>query len=260
MDASNYPNPEESPLINEVSEINNLPKPKKFSKILILFAILIIILIIGLFSFSFLQQNNNKAQISPLNNPIIEKMAEKLPIPKITYTPVTGSPSESSSSSLLPLPKEWKTYKNIALNFSLEYPSNLIVKENIHKFGVADISFIDSSNTEEDIIEYQLLFFPKSIGKIIGQDFDKLYTLPAKSTESMTSEASSPQLFTKIENATIDKSRAFSYMTTSNPVDPTEEAEYGVYIEFNDNILIISTGESQKTILNHMVYTFKTIN
>jgi hypothetical protein len=73
----------------------------------------------------------------------------------------------------------------------------------------------------------------------------------------MTSEATTPQQFTKIKNTTIYGLRAFDFMTTASPPDPTEEAEIGTYIELGKNTLIISTGESNKSTLDYMLSTFK---
>lgn len=249
---------------------------RKSKKIIITLSLIIII---GFMAVLFLKQNNNPDKSKTLsknllNNPALYKLAEKLPIPKITLVPIsliptiqtdngqtTQDPTASQTAdSNHYLPQDWKTYKNSEINFSLNYPSNLSVHENSHGLGIVDISFISPDNTDSaNSPDYQILIYPKTVGKLIGQDFDQLYTLPAPSTQRMTmgGQENTPQQFTKFENLTIDGLRAFKFMTTSDPPDPNVEAELGDYIEINDSTFIISTNESNRDILNHMLSTFK---
>lgn len=255
---------------------SNPPKQRNFWKMLLAFIAVIIIIPIVAATIMFFSKDKNNAktanekssQNSPLNNPLIQKMAEKLPIPKITIIPITLAPTATPSqtdpqpistqpttppSNNIPL-ESMKTYKNTSFNFSLDYPSELKIQENSYGLGVADISFVSPVNPNP---QYQILIYPKTIGRLIGQDFDQFYALPAQTTQLMTSEASSPQQFTKIKNTTINGLRAFDFRTTSDPPDPNEEAEIGTYIELGENTLIISTRESNKATLYHMLSTFK---
>ena len=64
------------------------------------------------------------------------------------------------------------------------------------------------------------------------------------------------QKFTKIKNRDIGTIRAFDYLSISSEATPDTEADSGTYIELGGNILIISTGESNREELNTMLSTF----
>lgn len=249
----------------------NPSKPRLWKISIIIFSAILVIALAGISIMLSLQQKNKSA--TPLDNALIQKIAKELPIPKITMIPITLAPTSSSqptvgpttsptqSSSITPIPQNWSIYNNTSFNFSLSYPSELTTQENSHGLGVTDIAFATAANIDsQNLPEYQILIYPKTIGKLIGQDFDEFYSLPAQSTQLMTSQASAPQQFTKNRNITINSFRAFEYTTTSSPPNPNEESEIGIYIEIGENTLIISTGESNKTTLDYMLSTFKSPN
>ncbi len=265
-----------------ISEIEAKPKPvdrpieeshpakrHSYLKFIIILITLFLIFAVGGGLLLFFQQKNFtkiSKQDSPLDNPLVLKLAEKLPIPKITLVQITLTPTNILSSqppiqpspTVPPLPQNWNTYNNSSLNFSLSYPSVLIINEKSHGLGVTEISLTGNTSPDPEVTpDYQILIYPKAIGKLIGQDFDQYYTLAASSTQSMTSDASSPQQFTKIRNFKINELRAFEFRTTSDPPDPFVEGEIGTYIEIDGSTLIISTGESNKSILDHMIASFK---
>ncbi len=250
----------------EVSQIDMPSKPPERRKLRKLFIICIgllsIFVIAGIGIMIFSPQKDIKKSFS-LDNPEILKLAEKLPIPKITMVPITLAPTVQNQvsveqSSVKTKPQSWNIYKNTTFNFSMEYPSDLKALEKSHGMGVADISFKSPTNSyTQGAADYQILIYPKIIGGLIGQDFDKLYALVSPSTQRMTSESSVPQQFTKISNMTISGLRAFNFRTTSDPPDPYAEAEVGVYIEIEGGTLIISTKESNAAILDQMISTFK---
>jgi len=273
----------DSPLENSPTQ----PPPKKRNILkIILITLLILFLIsaigfVGLFFYiqqSLKNDDGKKLSEDVLNNPAVQKMAEQLPIPKITMVPITVAPTQeitpgtiqqSSSTQgstiigntqLQPtnqpvLPQEWKKYTNTSLEFSIDYPDQMEFEENSRGLGVWDIYFY--SDQTSDIQDIQILVYPVAIGKLIGQDFEQLYSLPDNSTQLMTIEGSDPQQYTKIVNKTVSGLRALDFKTTSDPPDPNVEAESGVVIELDDSILIISTGESDKAILDKMLTTFK---
>ncbi len=271
------PQPVSQPALNQSEPIStppNLTKPRYFWKILLICITIIIIIVAGASILIFSQlksitktDNKNSSQSSPLDNPIILKMAEKLPIPKITFVPITLAPTITPSGinpqpspTPIPLtiqPSNWKTYNNTSFNFSLSYPLELTIQEKSYGLGVTDISFTNPNGNPQNAPEYQILIYPKTIGKLIGQDFDQFYALPEQSTQLMTSEGNTPQQFTKVGNITINGMHAFNFRTTASPPDPTEETEIGTYIELKENTLIISTGESNKTSLDYILSTFK---
>lgn len=258
--------PQEIPQPIPQSTPPNPTKPSSFWKLLLIFiAVILIITIAGAGILIFSRLKNKPA--SSLDNALILKMAEKLPIPKITFVPITLAPATPSSQAgqqptsepYQPTiePSNWKTYKNTSINFSLNYPSELTTQEKSHGLGVTDISFINPNSNPQNALKYQILIYPKTIGNLIGPNFEQFYNLPSPSTQLMTSENSAPQQFTKIKNTAIYGLRAFDFRTTSDPPDPTEEAEIGTYIELGKNTLIISTVESNKTVLDYMLSTFK---
>jgi hypothetical protein len=57
--------------------------------------------------------------------------------------------------------------------------------------------------------------------------------------------------------STISNLRAFDFRSTSDPPELTIEAEIGIYLEIEGSTLIISTGESNRAILEHMIATLK---
>lgn len=249
---------------SSVSEqpMNQPAKQKKYRKIL--FICTIIILIIPVFGFIMAFISKPKLSSNPLENPAILKLAEKLPIPKITMETITIAPTSSVpdtsnfSISPLPLPESWNTYNNSEIKFSVQYPSGMKVKEDSHGLGVVEISINSPENTDPNTIpDYQILTYPKTVGKLIGQDFDQLYNIPPQTTQRLTSEGNPPNLFTKIKNTTINSLRAFEYTSTSDPPNPSEQAEVGFYIESGNNTIIITTGEDNQAIVEHIVSTFK---
>jgi len=161
--------------------------------------------------------------------------------------PTTAQKNTTSSNG-----SQWKTYENTAEKFSIPYPANLDEKENSYGMGVINIQISDSDGPQ-----YQMLTFPKIIGSTIGQDFDGYYDMTDGSTKVLTGQDGSSQLFTKLHNRSIGSLRAFDYKTTSNPPKADEEAEVGTYIEIGNNILVTSTAESNRTILDTMLSSFK---
>ncbi len=253
-----------------------LVKKNKWRKFIVIGIILLLLLLVtGTGVVVISQQKNSTGKNtkktfsdSPLNNPLVQKLVEKLPIPKIIMIPITLAPTEmpSNDKTLLPnqtqdeptifptyLPQDWKTYSNNTFNFSLALPSTLRAQENSLGLGIAGISFVNPDNNKAI---YQILIYPKTIGKLIGMDFDILYALPVPSTMRMTTGKTS-QIFTKTESEAVESLRSFEFRSTSDPPDPNVEAEIGAYIEIGESTLIISTGESNKAILNHMLSAFK---
>jgi len=164
--------------------------------------------------------------------------------------------SPTIAQSTIPPVSQWKTYQNNTYKFSLSYPDSLEAKEVSFGVGITTIEF-KSTKAYPSTQSVQLLIFSKSQGRIIGQDFDTFYTLADNTSKIMKEDTLSLQKFTKVRNRAISKLRAFDYSTTSYPVNPDEEAEIGAYIELGQNILVISTGENNKTGLESILGTFK---
>lgn len=244
-------------------------RKRNLKKLILIFIIVFIVIVVaGLGVVIFSLQNIKSSKGNPLDNPMVMKLIEKMPVPKITMVQITPiAPTENTSVpqisttqpvDIQPKAQNWNTYKNISLNFSLKYPSDCKLHENSQGLGVEEISFNSPENKDpENSPDYQILVYPKSFGKLIGQDFDEIYALPISSTMRLSSEGSSPQQFTKKANKTIKGLRAIEYISTADPPNPGEEEEVGYYIEYKDSVLIITTINSNKGNLDYMVSTFK---
>lgn len=217
---------------------------------------------------------------NPLDNPVVMKVAESLPIPKITLSPVTPVPAnpmqtpididsnlensgqETVNSDELVEAFDAKStiYTNNDLGFSINYPADYKLEENSYGLGVLQVNFVSPNNNDPvNYPDMQMLVYPSQIGKLIGQDFDKLYSMEENSTQRMSSETIEPRLFTLVKKKNVGGNKAFDFMTTDDPPDVNKEAETGTYIYANDIIFIISAGESGKSLLDRMILTFKKI-
>jgi hypothetical protein len=256
---------------NSTNEIPPAKPRKLLKKILITLSISIlsIIILTGIGTYFLAKQllpsatNPNEPQDAAkiLNNPVVKKMIQTAPIPKVTMIPITVTLSPtlvtSGTESANALPTSWKTYQNASYKFSINYPGNDTYQENNHGLGVIDVVFFDTTQgSSADSPDYQFLLFPKSIGSLIGQDFDALFNLPNPSAQILKINNTSQQ-FTKLQNTTINGLRAFTFQSTSYPPVADEEPQVGDYIEMGDNILTISAGQSNQATLNSMSASFK---
>lgn len=274
--------------LDTISSIGDQSAKKKGKRKFIIILIAIIFLtVVAAAAISYLSSFNdasktgrNKAKNALLDNPIVMKAAESLPIPKITMVPVTpisvspalmpgnaGANREGGSQeqvndagSIIEPDLLMTTYTNTDLSFSMDYPADYKVEENSYGLGVTQINFISPINSDPgNYPDIQLLVYPVQIGKLIGQDFDKLYALGENTTQRMSSESIDPRLFTVVKKKDVAGYRAFEFRTTDDPPDENIEAETGVYIFANDLIFIMSTGESGINLLDKMILTFKLI-
>lgn len=162
-------------------------------------------------------------------------------------TPTTGETDSPATTETM------KTYENSENNFSLSHPESLAPKATSYGLGVTNISLNDASGQGV----YQMLVFSKTIAGMIGQNFDNYYNMAPNTKTTIKDPDGNSQEFTKIKNRTTGGQRAFDYITTSSPPNPDEESDAGTYIEIGGNILIISTGESNRDQLNRMLIDFK---
>lgn len=269
---------------NNGSNVIQSAKKKSKKKFVIIFLAVVILVPILAWGASVIISINqitnpgkNNIKNTPLDNPVVMKVAESLPIPKITLVQVTPGPatptqmpsddgmnSESGQDADArdelseAFDRGRSTYTNIDLGYSIDYPADYKAEENSYGLGVSQVNFISPNNNDPaNYPDMQLLVYPSQIGKLIGQDFEKLYSLEENSTQKMSSETIDPRLFTVVEKKQIGGNRAFYFRTTDDPPDENIEAETGVYIYANDTVFILSTGESGKTLLDRMVLTFK---
>ena len=179
------------------------------------------------------------------------------PTPKSTISAQSPSQTQSSSGSNT-AQSNLQTYTNASDKFSFNYPSGIQVKQASQGLGVSTVELRSADNPDPaNSPDFQLLIFPKTLGKLIGQDFDATYALPDGSTLTIKDDQGNTQIFTKIDNRVINSLRALDYQTTANPPDPNTEAEIGTYIEVGGSVVIISTGENDKPTLEQILTSFK---
>ncbi len=186
--------------------------------------------------------NNNE-------NPLPQAMNPKMPQAN-TNAAQQATTTTSTNPSM-------NIYQNNANKFSVPYPKGLTVKEAPYGLGITSIEMRAPNKPANYPADYQMLLFPKTLGTMIGQDFNSFYTMTENTSKIIKDPSGASTKFTKGSNKTINGLRAFEFSSTSEPADPQEEPEIGVYIETGNSITIISTGESNRVTLESMVSQFK---
>lgn len=152
---------------------------------------------------------------------------------------------------------QWNTYHNSEGKFSVLYPAELQVRETAQGFGVSSIEFRNAVNSAVPA-EYQVLVFPKILGKTIGQDFDKSYAAGSGTVSVIQNpNGGSQQKMTKLQNRTVNGQRAFDFQSVTEPADPNTTAEVGTYVELGNNIAVFSTAQSRRGTLDNMLASLK---
>lgn len=177
--------------------------------------------------------------------------------PKVQIIPPAAQTTTSISGQKT-ASQIWLTYQNPTYHFSLNYPGNLQLKQTNEGLGVTSIELRSSQNLDESYSpDYQFLIFSKTVGDIIGQNFDTFYGMSNNSSETMKGmQSTSEEQFTKLDIRTISSLRALDYQTTASPPVPNQEPEVGTYIEIGDNVFITSTEARNKTTLDQILTSF----
>ncbi len=212
-----------------------MTKRKKIIGVTIMLIIYFVILAIGFFIVYLLKTNTH-----PANN----TTNTVAPSPSITKTVPTG----------------FKTYENPKQKFSMSYPETLDITEKSYGFGVNTIELRSNDNANtSDLPNVQVLTVPKSIAKMIGQDFDMYYQMQPNETKIISGELQGKkeeQKFTKIKNRTVNGMRAVEYTSVPNPNPKNYEAELGIFIENGDDIVMFVTGENERDQLEEIIATY----
>lgn len=154
--------------------------------------------------------------------------------------------------------KNWSTYTNNNLHFSLPHPADMKAQESSYGMGVSNTELRSADSTAEDTPDYQILTFPKTLGGMIGQNFDAYKAMANNSSKVIKNpQSQTSERFVKIRNRTISNYEAIEFSVTAEPPDPDEIPEIGVYIDVGENIVIISTGEDNKAELEQMLGSFQ---
>lgn len=212
-----------------------MQKPKKRSILkIILFIVLfflLLIILVAVGAYYYLQSQG----LTP------DKLNPQPLTPKTTI-----APRDSSTN----------TYKNENFKFSMPIDKELEANETSYGFGVSSVELRHANTTEDYAANLQMLVFPKALGMAIGQDFDKSYGLPDNTKQEVKDPSGGAQSFTKVRNRTISGLRAFEFSSSPIPPDPELEAEIGVYIEMKADVLVVTTGESNRDNLEKMLAEF----
>lgn len=207
------------------------PKKKSFPRLVILIFLIVSVLIIGLVLLK---------KTSPSTTKINQQSST------IESTPVPAGKAGAQ-----------QTYTNSTNKFSIQYPSDLQLKETSIGMGVSSVDLRSPDNLDTSYLaDIQMLTLPKYIGKTIGQDFDEYYAMSENTSKTISAQGLS-RTITKMKNRSVNNQRAFDFKSTASPADPNEEPTIGVYVEMGDNILIISTPEHNKDKLEQMLANFK---
>jgi hypothetical protein len=156
-------------------------------------------------------------------------------------------------------PTTWKKYETPKKDFSLSYPEDLSAKETSYGLGISSVTMKSADNTDpNNAPDYQLLTMPKTIAKNLGQDFNNYYAMADNETKTISNpftKEKTTQQITKIDTRDIKNHRAVDYKSTTASATNDAEAEIGIFIEDGDNIIMISTGESNKAELEQVIGT-----
>jgi hypothetical protein len=172
-------------------------------------------------------------------------------------TPDKLSPEPKAPQiTIAPRDADTNTYQNQNYKFSIPLAKDLKAKESSYGFGVTSIELRAEDAPADYGADFQMLLFPKALGAAIGQDFNKYYDTPDNTTQQIKDPSGASQKFTKVRNRTINNSRAFEFKSTSIPEDPEVDAEIGVYIEMGNDVLVVTTGESNNEKLESMLADF----
>ena len=169
-------------------------------------------------------------------------------LPKNTATQ-TPTPSKVS------VPKGWKTYSNTDAKITFAYPPADSIKTSSLGFGVTNAVLQKTNKT----MDFQILFVPKSLAQVVGQNFDTYYTLPNNTTKvikSPISQDNTTEEFTKIRNRSINGLQALDYQSIASDAKPGTQEEIGTFIAAGDNVVLFSTGAENKMKLEQILSSF----
>ena len=154
-----------------------------------------------------------------------------------------------------PTPTGWRLYTNTAFNLAFSYPPTDVVQTKQYGFGVSSSAFQSKNGN----VDFQILFLPKTLASAVGQDFDSYYTMPNNATQiikSPLSQDNTTEKFAKINDRTVNGNEALDYQSRASNANPNSQPEIGTFIEVGDNLVLISTAQSNKQKLEDMLETF----
>jgi hypothetical protein len=175
---------------------------------------------------------------------------------KTTFFAPTQYSPQIVKQATTPIPTGWKTYTSADFNLKFSYPPTYTLSTKQYGFGVSSSTFKNKSG----IVDIQILFLPKSLASAVGQDFDSYYAMPDNTTKVITSPLSqnnTTEKFTKIHNRMINGNQALDYQSTASNAQPHTQPEIGTFIDVGNNLVLISTAQTNNTELEQILGTFR---
>jgi hypothetical protein len=151
-------------------------------------------------------------------------------------------------------PANWKIYTNTNDKLKFLYPPADIIKTSSLGFGVTSVS-LQAANGN---LDFQIMLLPKSLAQAIGQDYDGFYAMPDNTTKEIKSPLSqdnTTEKFTKIRNRSVNGLQALDYTSLASNA-PSSQPEIGTFVVAGSNLVLFSTGKSNKATLEKMLSSF----
>jgi len=150
-------------------------------------------------------------------------------------------------------PTGWKTYTNTDDKFSFSYPPTDTTQTKSYGFGVTSLALKDIKGN----LDFQILLMPKTIAMAVGQNFDSIYALPNNTTKVIKSPLSqanaTTENFTKTSSRSVNGLRSVDYQSIPSNAPSGTQPEIGSFIEIGSNLVLISTGKSNKKKLEELL-------
>lgn len=168
-----------------------------------------------------------------------------------------SNPKATQTSIVTPAAAKpgWKTYTNSEANISFPYPSDDTVQAKSYGFGVTSVTL----QTAGGNTDFQVLLLPQSLAQAVGQDFTSYYAMQDNTSKVIKSPLSqnSTEAFTKLQNRSVDGLEAVDYQSIASNAPKGTLPEMGTFIQAGSDLILFSTGESNKMKLEQIVSSFR---
>ncbi len=150
-------------------------------------------------------------------------------------------------------PTGWKIYTNTDDKFSFSYPPNDTIQTKSYGFGVTSLAIKEANGN----LDFQILLMPKTIAMAVGQNFDSIYALPNNTTKviknPLSQDNTTTENFTKTSSRSVNGLRTVDYQSIPSNAPSGTQPEIGSFIEVGSNLVLISTGKSNKEKLEELL-------
>jgi hypothetical protein len=168
------------------------------------------------------------------------------------------NPKAPQATIISPVPTipGWKTYTNTENNISFTYPTRDTLQSKSYGFGVTSVTLQTTGGNSD----FQVLILPQSLAQAVGQDFSSYYSMQDNTSKVIKSPLSQDnntnEAFTKIRNRSVDGLEAVDYQSIASNAPAGAKPEIGTFIQAGNNLILFSTGESNKMKLEQIVSSF----